>query len=592
MRVPLLGERRRHLFFGKGSEHIYESWLILSEEGLVEVVKVFCFFFQKKKGFLPLALPLQTITLSSMTPLERHIAEEFRAGRISRRDFLRHAARVGLLSAIPLRAGAQGKPGATIRVASQVPAGEIEPLTVSEIGGLAMLCQTGEFLIMDGPDLVLRPSLAVGWKPNADSSAWTFSLRPGVRFHDGQTFGAADVVATMNRLCDPKQGSNALSVLRGVLSPGGAKRIDDLTVRFELDAPNGNFPFYVSSDNYNAIMLPASYAGDFEQTFNGTGPFRLERYSPKQGASFVRHTGYWGRAALPARTEFSFFTDQQPQILALEDDQVDVIVQISVQGAQGLLRDPDVRIIDLPASTHRQLHLRCDEGPLSDKRVRQAIALSLNRPGLVHGLFQGRARLGNDSPFDPIYPSSDRSVPQRARDIPRARALMKEAGHEEGFETTLTTERQQEIPDLAVLVQNACADIGIKVSLRIEDAETYYGTAQFGRSDWLDSPMGITDYGHRGIPNVTLAAPYLSNGAWNAAHFKNADYDRLVAAYIAAVDLPTQRATAGKIQTLLLDETPIIIPYFYDYICATGPTVTGVAVSGISQVFLQDAALG
>ena len=332
-----------------------------------------------------------------------------------------------MLAALPARAAPLGRPGSVIRVASDVPAGAIEPLTVSEIGGLVMLCQTGEFLIMDGPDLVLRPALATAWSPNGDCSVWTFSLQAGVRFHDGKSFGAADVVATMDRLCDPKGGSNALSVLRGVLSPGGTKRVDDLTVRFELDAPNGNFPFYVSSDNYNAVMLPASYAGDFEANFNGTGPFRLERYLPKQGASFVRNESYWGRKALPARTEFSFFSDQQPQLLALEDDQVDAVVQIAVQGAQGLLRDRDMRIIDLPAATHRALHLRCDVGPLADRRVRQAIALSLDRPGLIHGLFEGRARLGNDSPFAPIYPSTDPAVPQRVRDLPRARALMREA---------------------------------------------------------------------------------------------------------------------------------------------------------------------
>jgi peptide/nickel transport system substrate-binding protein len=169
---------------------------------------------------------------------------------------------------------------------------------------------------------------------------------------------------------------------------------------------------------------------------------------------------------------------------------------------------------------------------------------------------------------------------------------MQAAGKGEGFETTLTTERIQEIPDLAVLVQNACAEIGIKVNLRIEDGATYYGAAQFGRSDWLDSPMGITDYGHRGVPNVTLAAPYLSNGAWNAAHFRNPEYDRLVASYVASIDLGTQRDIAGKIQRLLLDETPVIIPYFYDYIAATGPHVSGVAFSAMSQVFLQDASLG
>jgi len=527
-----------------------------------------------------------------MTELEHHVVEEFRAGRLSRRMFLHHAARLGMLAAVPARAAARGKPGAIMRVASQLPAGALEPLTVSEIGGLVMLCQTGEFLIMDGPDLILRPGLARSWSSNADASVWTFALQPGVRFHDGQPFGATDVVATMDRLCDPKQGSNALSVMRGVLSPGGTKRVDDLTVRFELDAPIGSFPFYVSSDNYNAIMLPANYAGDFESNFNGTGPFRLDRFVAKVGASFVRNDSYWGAKALPSRTEFSFFGDQQPQILALEDDQVDVIVQISVQGAQGLLRDPDVKIIDIPAATHRQLHLRCDAGPTADRRVRQAIALSLNRPGLLHGLFQGRARLGNDSPFAPFYAATDPSVPQRIHDIPRARALMQAAGLPDGFETTLTTERVQEIPDLAVLVQNACADIGIRITLRIEDPASYYGAAQFGRSDWLDSTMGITDYGHRGVANVTLAAPYLSNGAWNAAHFKNAEYDGLVAQFTAAIDPATQRETAGKIQRLLLQETPVIIPYFYDYIAATGPTVSGVAVSGMSQVFLQDAALG
>jgi peptide/nickel transport system substrate-binding protein len=103
--------------------------------------------------------------------------------------------------------------------------------------------------------------------------------------------------------------------------------------------------------------------------------------------------------------------------------------------------------------------------------------------------------------------------------------------------------------------------------------------------------MGITDYGHRGVPNVNLAAPLLSNGAWNAAHFRDPAYDKLVADYVAATDLPTQRSIAGKIQTILLDETPLIIPYFYDYLCATGPTVTGVGVSGLSQIFLQNTAL-
>ena len=149
----------------------------------------------------------------------------------------------------------------------------------------------------------------------------------------------------------------------------------------------------------------------------------------------------------------------------------------------------------------------------------------------------------------------------------------------------------QEIPDYAVLIQNAAAEIGIKINLKIEADSAYYGKAHPGESDWLDSEMGITDYGHRGVPNVLLGAPLLSAGAWNAAHFKNPSYDSLVAQYIATTDLTTQRDVAGKIQTLLLDETPIIYSYFYNYLAATAANVSGVAVTAISQTFLANATI-
>ena len=534
--------------------------------------------------------------------LENHVVDEFLAGRLDRRALLREGSRFGL--ALPLlggllgtmdpfglnRAQAQGK-DATIRVASPMPAGAIDPVTVANSGGNVMLMQVGEFLAVDGNDLILRPVLALSWKPNDDGTVWTFKLRPNVKFHNGHVLNADDVVATMDRLANPKNGSNALSAFRGVLSLGGTRKVDDLTVEFHLDAPNGNFPYIVSSDNYNAIILPADYAGDFEKTFIGTGPFKLDKYTAKVGASFVRNPDYWGPKALPARTEFTFYADQQPQVLALQGGQVDVISQLAVQGAQGMLNDPDVKLIKIRAATHRQVHMRTDVPKFADKRVRQAIAMTLDRPAIVAGLFRGLAELGNDSPFAPVYPSTDPAIPQRKKDIPAAKALMAAAGVPDGFEATLTTERVQEIPDYAVLIQNAAAEIGVKITLKIEADSAYYGKAHPGESDWLDSEMGITDYGHRGVPNVLLGAPLLSTGAWNAAHFKSPAYDKLVAQYIATTDLTTQRDVAGKIQTLLLDETPIIYAYFYNYLAATASNVSGVAVTAISQTFLANATI-
>ena len=535
--------------------------------------------------------------------LENHVIDEFAAGHIDRRAFLRHGSVIGMSlplmgtilgafgAAVVSPAARAATAGATIRVATTVPAAAIDPVTVADGGGLLMLQQTGEFLANSGSDLRLKPMLAESWKPNEDGTVWTFKLRKGVKFHSGKTMTADDVVATIDRLADPKNSSNALSAFSGVLSKGATKKVDDDTVEFHLDAPNGNFPYYLSSDNYNAIILPADYAGDFEKNFNGTGPFKLDKYTPKVGASFLRNEDYWGPKALPARTEFTFYADMQPQVLALQGHQVDIINQLPVLQGIALLNDPNIHMISIKSSAHTQVHMRNDMAPFTDKRVRRAIALCLDREKLVKGLFRGRTDLGNDSPFAPVFPSTDKTVPQRHRDIATAKQLMAAAGLANGFKIKLTTEKYLEIPEYAVVIQNAVKAIGIDLELNVESQDAYYGKAVFGQSDWLDSIVGITDYGHRGVPNVLLAAPFKSDGTWNAAHFKNKDYDNLTAQYIAALDLQSQRKTAGEIQRLLLDETPVIMSYFYDFLTATTKKVAGVQSTAMAQLFLARASL-
>lgn len=537
--------------------------------------------------------------------LGNHAIDEYLAQRLSRRELLRYAGVMGLSGvalaagglALPRAAAAQAKPsgaGATIRVAHLTPAGAVDPLTVADPAGLALIAQTGEFLIDDeSTDKPLMPALALSWQANAKGDVWTFKLRPNVKFHDGQTLTAKDVVATFDRLADPASGSAALSLLKGVLSKGGTRAIDDGTVAFHLDAPNGNFPYYVSSDNYNAVILPASFSGGYEKSFIGTGPFKLERYEPKVGASFVRNPEYWGEKALPSRVQFSFYADQQAQILAMEGRQADVMGDFTVQGGAGLLNNPEFVVQSVRSSAHRQIHMRCDQPPFNDKRVRQALALALDRDRLVKGLFKGRAVVGNDHPFAPVFPSYDPSVPQRRIDVGQAKQLLAQAGHPNGIDATLTltTEKFMEIPDLAVVVQNAAKAIGMRLQLKVESQSLYYGAGTFGKSDWLDSMLGITDYGHRGVPNLFLNAPLTSNGAWNAAHFKNATYDKLVADYVGALDIGAQKKVAHQIEALLLDETPIVIPYFFDMLIARRKTLDGVRFTAISQMYFDRATL-
>jgi peptide/nickel transport system substrate-binding protein len=237
--------------------------------------------------------------------------------------------------------------------------------------------------------------------------------------------------------------------------------------------------------------------------------------------------------------------------------------------------NPDIRIMQVHSANHRQLHMRCDVAPFTDKRVRQALAFSLDRKKLVAGLCRGMGVMGNDSPFAPLFPSTDPTIPQRDQDLIKARQLMEAAGVAKGFEITLTTEHYTDIPEYAQLVQNFAAAIGIRIRLKIETQALYYGKSIPGQSDWLDSALGITDYAHRGVPNTLLGNPFMSSGSWNAAHFKSAAYDALVPRYVKALDLEAQRAAAREIQQLLLDETPVIIGYFPDLLVPVRKGITG-----------------
>jgi peptide/nickel transport system substrate-binding protein len=519
---------------------------------------------------------------------ENALLDDLLLGRIDRRTFLRHGTRLGiglpligsLLAVVgagvgPRRAAAAAAAGGTITAGVALPHGAIDPIRVHDSAAYQLIFQVAEFLCVTQPDLSLRPVLAESWAHNEDGSIWTFKLRRGVRFHNGQALTADDVVASFDRLADPGGSSNALSVFKGLLSKGGTRKIDDYTVAFHLDAPNGNFPYAVSIDNYNAVILPANYRGDFEADFIGTGPFRVQAYRPRQGATLIRNPEYWGAKAIPDRIEFKFYADVQPRLLALQAGEVDLLDAIPVVMSPAILTNPDIRIIRVASANHRQLHMRCDIAPFNDRRVRQALALSLDRGKLVDGLCRGMGTIGNDSPFAPLFPSTDRSVPQRAQDIAKARQLLSAAGVAQGFEVTLTTERYTDIPEYAQLVQNFAAAVGIRIGLKIETQALYYGKSVPGQSDWLDSALGITDYAHRGVPNTLLRNPLLSSGSWNAAHFNNAAYDALVPRYVRALDLDSQRRAARDIQTLLLDETPVIISYFPDLLVPVRKGVTG-----------------
>jgi peptide/nickel transport system substrate-binding protein len=406
-----------------------------------------------------------------------------------------------------------------------------------------------------------------------------------------------DVVYSFKTLSNPKTaGGNALSVFGGTLVPDGVVKVDSTTVAFHLEHPDAGWPDAVSSDNYNMIIVPNNFDyTKYQTSWPGTGRFMKESYTPNVGATMVRNPHYWGTPALPAKVEFTFYPTEAPMSAALQAGAIDALDQFSVATSPQLLNG-SFNVISLKAAAHRELSMRNDLHPFTSKYVRQAIAYTLDRPAIVAALFKGLAQVGNDSPFAPNYSSTNTTVPQRAKNLKLAKQLLAKGGVPNGFSTPLLTETTQEMPHYAQIIKQAAAQIGVNISLTIETPTKYYGSAVFGKSDWLDGQMSLVDYGARSVPNVYLGAPLTSinakagTGSWNAARFNNPTFDTLAKQYIAAVDLSSARNLAGQIERLLLDETPIIFAYFYDYLTATAKNVTGVYPTAQGQLFMWNAA--
>jgi peptide/nickel transport system substrate-binding protein len=547
-------------------------------------------------------------------PVPEHVIDEYVGGRLSRRDFIQRAAVVGLsipaigaiLSACDSSSSptskargssssATGKAGATINVGVIAPTAAPNPLLVNDIGGIQLLIQVGEMLVYYGANNLPRPWLATSWSPNADGTVWTFKIRQGVKFNDGTPMTVDDVVYTFQSQSDPKNSPNDLSLFAGILKPSGVVKVDDQTVAFHLQAPYGAFPAAVSNANYNAIIVPKNtdYT-KWPDTFIGTGPFLKKSFSQTTGASFVRSPHYWGPAVLPAALEMAFYATEQTMTAALEGGAIDCLNQFTVSTSPQLLGG-SYNVVAIRGSSHRELSMRNDMSPFTSKYVRQAVALTLDRPAIVSALFKGYAQVGNDSPFAPSFPQTDLSIQQRKQNLALAKQLLAKAGVPRGFSANLVTEQLQEIPQYAQIVKTSAARIGVDINLTIETITKYYGQAVFGNSDWLDGEMSIVDYGGRPVPDVFLQAPLQSTntktgqGSWNAAHFDNATYDSLSKQYVAAIDLSVQRRLATQIQSLLLDETPIIYSYFYDFLAASQKSVHGISPLQTQQLFLNKA---
>jgi peptide/nickel transport system substrate-binding protein len=530
----------------------------------------------------------------SIGPLELEVIESYAQGKMDRRELMRRGSIVGLsvpfLGAVIAACGSDDdgdsapstegdsapstdgetatsdapapagsiQQGGVLRIASQRPGSPLDPVAMDNIGSYTPVVQSMEYLCGKGEGAALAPMLAESWSPNDDGSVWTFKLRPGVTWHSGGEFTAADVVATMGRL--------STANLQTYITEDSVVAIDDLTVEVTLLAPDGQFPYQMSVYNPQAVITPVDYELGtlFDVRPDGTGAFILDSYDVAVSAKYVANADWWGGVPYLDGVEVLFSDDNATQINGLLGDQADAVIQFAVSDADALFNDDNVTVESTQSAGHRQIWFNVREGTFSGengKKIREAVALGIDRNALVEQVLQGRGDVGNDHPIAPVYEFHDAGLAQRERDIEAAMALLEEAGAA-GLSITMHAPDLQEIALLAEVVQSQLKDIGMDITLNVESTATFYdrwcavydSTTEPAGCDGGEE-FGIVDYGNRGTPDRYLVAAY-ATGEWNSAHYANEEFNEAVRAYQAAVDLDARKEAVKPVQQIAHDDIP------------------------------------
>jgi peptide/nickel transport system substrate-binding protein len=541
---------------------------------------------------------------SDSGPIENNLIDELVAGELDRQEFLKRASIFGigagtaglLLRYVGEAAPAYGataapaKVGGTLRIGSVAYNSSLEPYGLREAGSLGLAGIPGEYLTWTNSKFEVKPWLATSWKPNAALTVWTFQIRKGVKFHNGKSLTADDVVASFRQYLNQKTSQILSALPATMIEPSGVVKTGPYTVQFRLKAPNNAFPYLVSQTTYQAIIQPAAIAAKPDTWVSsgmiGTGPFRVKSQN-KQRAELVRNNTYWGGKPPLDGVVITFYSDPAPMVLALRAGQLDLVVQMSPQQARAFKSNSKFKVYTVPVSSHNMFGMRVDRDPFRDARVRRAVALTLNRPDIINRVLLGAGALGDDTPFFPGFASTDPSIHQRKQNLTLAKALLKAAGKED-LKFTITTHNQFDVPDYAAAVQAAGRQAGISIDLNIMTYNDYYSAVGGGdyatTTPWLNATATITEYGARGVPNLYMTAAYMTNGIWNASKYSNNEFDSVARAYLSSADLAAQRKATKRMAGLLLRDTPVITAYFLAFTAAASSKVQNYQADPISQI--------
>jgi peptide/nickel transport system substrate-binding protein len=411
----------------------------------------------------------------------------------------------------------------------------------------------------------LVPELATAWKSNEAATEWTFTLRQNVRFHNGASFTAKDVIYTLQNVMNPAIESPGAAVLE-IVDAEKVAAPDDFTVVFPLKQPHADFPLLLI--HYSMYIIPDGIGEKINTTGIGTGPFKLTQLAPEGVTTVVANLEYWAGKPGVAQVDIVGIADSEARTAALLADQIDYVEATSPDSVDLIKQKSDYKIYNLPSGGWPVFVMKTDEAPFDDNRVRMAMKLVVDREAMVTSVLKGYGKVAGDHP---VWPGDQYYLDvKRPRDVAKAKALLAEAGYATGLEVTLYTSAIDEnmIP-MTVMYKEMAAEAGIIVTIQQEPADGYWNDI------WMKKPFCCSSWGERTADQV-LNEVFRSGATWNETFWQNAAFDGLLDQSRQELDEAKRKALYQQAQQLLADEGGAIIPFFTDGLSAAHARVKGV----------------
>jgi peptide/nickel transport system substrate-binding protein len=527
-------------------------------------------------------------------PKIKDVTEQFRNGKMDRREFLRTSTLLGLSAAAAYSivgmvdptidaAAATPKAGGILKC-SMVVQEMADPATYSWVEKSNVGRQICEFMTITGPDNVTRPYLAESWTASDDLKTWTFKLQKGVKWHNGDEFNADDIMFNVTRWFDPAVGSSNIGLFASMvttvgegeaakksMTPGAVEKIDSHTVRFNLNSAVLSIPENLY--NYPTMIVHRGFKGDLTKEPNGTGPFTLTDFAVGEKAILRRvDQPYWGgEVYLDGIDYYDHGAASAAQLAAVASNQVDMNYEFDIASLGMAESIPGMTVWNARTAQTGVMRFRTDKKPFDDIRVRQAIQLCCDPEKYNELVFGGRGDVGEHhhvSPIHPEYYGLNRMEP----DITKAKLLLAEAGYPEGLTVTIDLGNtngpwQQQVCEI---LKEQVAAAGINLELNLMPASKYWET-------WQTAPFGFTAWTHRPLGTMVLSLAYRSGVPWNETAYDNKDFEAALDKAESLVDAEERKAAMKSVEEMLQKDAIMIQPVWQPKFFLASSKVQGLA---------------